>query len=1125
MVLRHKPAGNPGTVEVAGEFNGWTPTALGPPDAQGYREVDLGALSPGEYGFRYVYDGSYEDVLPINVYTRWDGTTENRDLRVGDCMRPLLQTVTARAEPGGALHAEVQVAVAADASPVDAASVQVTVGDQSVPAQVDADGLITVDASGLPPGKHSLRVWAADEAGRRAENEPLFVPLWVEDDPFEWDDALMYFVFTDRFRNGDWGADLFPPVPGVANSANYQGGDFLGVLDALNEGYFDDLGVKVLWLSPSYENADGSYLGVNDGRPYSGYHGYWPIDPLGIEERFGDQGADSESRLDELIATAHEHGIRVLFDLVLNHVHQDHAYVSDHPEWFGPGCVCGSPGCGWEEKPVECWFTDYLPDLNYKNDAIKQQVIADTLRLVELHDVDAVRIDAAKHMDHVIMRTLRMRLRDDYEAGGGAPFWLVGETFTGSDGHGLIMDYVSDWELSGQFDFPLFWGIRDTFAHDASFRGLEGSVATGERLRRRAAADVAVPRQPRRGALRHQHRRRRRRLLERRGARPDGRGRRRGDGVERDQPHVDGVRVHPDAARRAARVLRRRDRAARRRRPRQPAPHALRPVPVWEPGRAAGAGAGDRPGAGRQHGPAARRPPRAVGRRRPAGLRARQRRRRRGDRGDEQGRRAARPGRRRERARRGGGELRRRHGRRRGDRERRAAAGRARPVAVRRVGAAVIALWALSAGAADLSFGSYGRVTAVTDAQGGQGQAADVVSWPTRLMKGPYVELDAVFDHQLDSGQTFEVVITPAVAGNLFHYDGQWDAAIALRNLFAEVGAAQAPVAVWAGSRMVRGDDVYLLDMWPLDNLNLVGGGVRWTPSPWALSASVGVARTLDGLYQVQTTQVPVAGGVGAEPVLSLDRQRIVGALKGGRTFDAGDLTFRVQAYGELHGMPAGERVQDDLFVQELPADRGTLVGAEVSAWGWGQDSFVHLFARRATGLAAYGTFAVPTGLATDYRAREAREGLVALAANHQQGRVAVLGGAYLRRFTDADANRVDVDDRWEANLAVRPTVFLGQIASLGVEASQQWLRPDGLNPRTQAHDVPAITRLAVLPAIQPAPSSFARPQVRLQYVYSHLNDDARQWFAAADPRHDSNHQHFVGIGAEWWLDSESYRR
>jgi len=475
VTVRHIPSGSPGSIEISGEFNDWTPEALTGPDADGVYTADVGVLDPGTYAFKYVYDGTYEDQPPVNVYTKWVGDSENRALRVGDCHKPLLQATSAEATASGTLDAVIQVAAADGGAPIDPASVRVTVGDTSITPETSVeDGTITVSVSGLPQGKHSLRVWASDTDGMPAENNPLWVPLWVESTPFDWEDGLLYFVFTDRFRNGDYGSEPWSPVDGVATTANYQGGDFQGVIDAINDGYFQALGVNALWLSPVYDNPEGAYAGVSDGRMYTGYHGYWPIDSLSIENRFGDSGAAADDRLKELIDTAHANGIRVLFDLVLNHVHEDHTWTTERPDWFTGGCVCGDAGCGWEEKPVECWFTGYLPDLNYKNHDITERQLADTMALVADYDIDAVRIDAAKHMDHVIMRSLRKEF-DEIEAEGGATFWTIGETFT-SD-RGLIMNYVGDHELHGQFDFPLYYSIRSVFTGGGgSFYDLDASV-------------------------------------------------------------------------------------------------------------------------------------------------------------------------------------------------------------------------------------------------------------------------------------------------------------------------------------------------------------------------------------------------------------------------------------------------------------------------------------------------------------------------------------------------------------------------------------------------------------------------------------------------------------------------
>ena len=485
VVLTFAPAGTPSSVEIAGEFNGWAPAAMDD-TGDGTWSIALGDLAPGSYAHKFLEDGQWEADPPPWAYAKWLDGIENRALYVGDCAVPLLQTAAASATSDGTITATVQFAAAADEVPIDPASVAVSLGVDAtranglVDVSVDVDsGVIAISAAGLPAGKHSLRVSASDASGREAENS-LFVPLWIEGEPFAWQDGLIYFAFTDRFRNGDFGeASAASPVDGVDPKANYQGGDFLGILDAMDAGWFDALGANVLWLTPVYENPDGAYIAADGVNQFSGFHGYWPVDPFAIEGKLGDAWASSEDRLNELITEAHARGIRVLFDLVLNHVHEDHVYRSEHPEWFGGGCVCGADGCSWDERALDCWFMPYLPDLDYRNSSILERVVDDTLELVRRFDVDGVRMDAAKHMDHVIMRTLTKRFAQDFESGGGAHIYSVGETFTGGDGHGTIMEYVGPDELDGQFDFPLYWSIRDAFANDGSFEALEGTVATG----------------------------------------------------------------------------------------------------------------------------------------------------------------------------------------------------------------------------------------------------------------------------------------------------------------------------------------------------------------------------------------------------------------------------------------------------------------------------------------------------------------------------------------------------------------------------------------------------------------------------------------------------------------------
>lgn len=459
------------SVAVSGEFNEWSQDA-DPMErvSQGWRRKM--ELKPGQYGFKYIIDGHYEDDPPPFVYTKWVGETENRNLIVEDCQRPTLIVESLNVSESGQVLATLLFEAGVDGAQLDQESLTITLGEEPANYSVDG-GRFQIDHQLSYFGKFSLRVRARDEAGRPIQRGPFWIPLWYEAEPFHFFDAVMYLIFTDRFRKGSDSASM-PPVEGVAEAANYQGGNFQGITAAIREGYFDELGVNALWLNPINENTDRAHKGSFDDHLYTGYHGYWTIDPLQAEPRFGGDDA-----LKELIQAAHARGIRVVFDLVLNHVHEDHLYCQTNPTWCAPTCVCGAEGCGWEEEPLICQFAPYLPDLNYRNHEILERVIDDVLALMAKFDVDALRIDAAKHMDHIIMRTLRLRL-NELEAQGAAPFYLVGETFTGEEGHGEIMRYVADWELHGQFDFPLLYPIRRTFAEGGSFRDLEAAIVRSE---------------------------------------------------------------------------------------------------------------------------------------------------------------------------------------------------------------------------------------------------------------------------------------------------------------------------------------------------------------------------------------------------------------------------------------------------------------------------------------------------------------------------------------------------------------------------------------------------------------------------------------------------------------------
>ena len=227
----------------------------------------------------------------------------------------------------------------------------------------------------------------------------------------------------------------------------------------LQAGYFDALGVHSIWLSPVNENTHAS-AGGTGGYLYSGYHGYWPDQPRTVDSHWG-----ALSDLQAVTAEAHRHGIRVLLDIVSHQVYQDHPYVTSHPDWFlGPNtCVCGAPNCDWTTYMTDCLFASYLPDVDWTNMTAVDQMVADAMYWLTESDADGFRVDAVKNMPHIASTTLRIVTHQTFE-NGNAQYYLVGETFAGEGDRGLVESYVSDHELSGQFDYPLYWSITNAYA-------------------------------------------------------------------------------------------------------------------------------------------------------------------------------------------------------------------------------------------------------------------------------------------------------------------------------------------------------------------------------------------------------------------------------------------------------------------------------------------------------------------------------------------------------------------------------------------------------------------------------------------------------------------------------------
>ena len=439
-----------------------------------------------------------------------------------------------------------------------------------------------------------------------------------------------------------------------------------------------------------------------------------------------------------------------------------------------------------------------------------------------------------------------------------------------------------------------------------------------------------------------------------------------------------------------------------------------------------------------------------------------------------------------------------------------------------------------SARAADapaLEFGGYGRVGLSSDLEGGQGRPAQIVPWGPRLAEEGYLELD--FGARLFSASDAadatraRSLVTLALAEPFFHDDGRFTLNAAVRQALLQAeNVVAAGDFVWVGSRMVRGDDLYLFDFWPMDDLNTVGAGGGVRGAAHEVSGLIGLSRPESG-FTVQRVPVP-SPVLGASEAEVLDRQRVIGAVRGERRFGGGPgaLGYKVKAYGEVHHLPSGERrdpndIANPDAMRPLPDDLGWVAGLQGGLWGFGRNGHLNVFLRAAGGLAAYGAQQTPTGLDDDRRALGALELRAAYSANYEAARWGLMSAGYARTFRDADGETEDFDDRVDGAVAVRPTLFVGRFFTPAVEASLQASRANGLNPRTLTQDVATVTQLSLIPALSfgEAPvGNYTRPQLRAVYSVSLVNAAARALYPEDDPRAAQATVHYLGAAAEWWF-------
>jgi neopullulanase len=274
---------------------------------------------------------------------------------------------------------------------------------------------------------------------------------------------VVYLIFPDRFANGDPTNDN---VAGMSQGlqrdslVGRHGGDLQGIANHLD--YLQDLGVTAIWLNPELEN----------DQSFESYHGYAVTDHYRVDRRLG-----SNELLRDLIQKAHARDIKVIRDVVLNHIGNQHWWMKDLPtkDWINtwptmtkttyraPTLV--DPYASELDKKLfnDGWFVPTMPDLNQRNPHVANYLIQQAIWWIEWAGFDDFRIDTYTYSDQAFCtRWCAEVLREYPNLGMVGEIWEHGVSIQGFFADDQPIDRANfDSNLPGVIDFQLMYGIHE----------------------------------------------------------------------------------------------------------------------------------------------------------------------------------------------------------------------------------------------------------------------------------------------------------------------------------------------------------------------------------------------------------------------------------------------------------------------------------------------------------------------------------------------------------------------------------------------------------------------------------------------------------------------------------------
>lgn len=276
---------------------------------------------------------------------------------------------------------------------------------------------------------------------------------------------ILYSLMIDRFENGNKKNDWKMNSPEVLDIVDYQGGDIAGITKKIKDGFFAELGITTIWISPITQNPWDAW-GMNrfpNGNKYdstktytkfSGYHGYWPIFATVVDKRFG-----TDKELHEMLATAHAHNMNVVLDYVANHMHINSPTLQENPDWHTDSILPDGRRNFelWDEARLTTWFDVHIPTLDLEREEVCGPMTDSALFWLDNFAFDGFRHDACKHIPLNYWRELGRKMKQRYP---NRHIWMIGETYGNTD---LIGSYVKTGMLNSQFDFNIYHTAIDVF--------------------------------------------------------------------------------------------------------------------------------------------------------------------------------------------------------------------------------------------------------------------------------------------------------------------------------------------------------------------------------------------------------------------------------------------------------------------------------------------------------------------------------------------------------------------------------------------------------------------------------------------------------------------------------------